>query len=179
MDTNFGKPFTFSSSDSIFLAGIEGRIKCLAVRLDRLSNKKTIDFSIQLLRLNFSGNAINQKFTCSLQLCFSHRYVSSTNSLVQNNLFLRGVLRYYSPNKSWLSGFGQTKFPGNCQKNFKKWYLNQSLKFKSNFFYSGAARDYNCKLVISLPKKRSLPVAMGAVFMLLKLQTIFQGYTNT
>lgn len=116
-DAHFGKPITFSSSDSSFSLGIGGRIQSLAeMRRDFKSDKTTIDFSIRRLRLNFAGNAISQKFTYRIQLCFSQRDISSDNSSVTNNLFLRDAMLYYSPNRHWRFGFGQTKLPGNRQR---------------------------------------------------------------
>lgn len=116
-DAHFGKPVTFSSKDSSFSLGIGGRIQSLAeVRVDQLAKRTTVDFSIRRLRLNFSGNAITQRFTYRIQLCFSQRDVSSDNSQVQNNLFLRDAMLFYSPNKHWRIGFGQTKLPGNRQR---------------------------------------------------------------
>ena len=117
MDAHFGRPITFSSRDSSFSLGIGGRIQSLAeARHDLLADKSTIDFSVRRLRLNFSGNALSQKFTYRIQLCFSQRDVSSDNSLVANNLVLRDAMLYYSPNKHWRLGFGQTKLPGNRQR---------------------------------------------------------------
>ena len=117
MDARFGKPITFSSRDSSFSLGIGGRIQSLAeVRHDLNADNTTVDFSIRRLRLNFSGNAINQKFTYRIQLCFSQRDVSSDNSQVVNNLFLRDAMLFYSPSKHWRFGFGQTKLPGNRQR---------------------------------------------------------------
>jgi len=117
MDAHFGKPITFSSKDSSFSLGIGGRIQSLAeVRHDYNTDKTTVDFSIRRLRLNFAGNAISQKFTYRIQLCFSQRDVSSDNSLVPNNLFLRDAMLYFSPNKHWRFGFGQTKLPRNRQR---------------------------------------------------------------
>jgi hypothetical protein len=137
LDAHFGKPITFSSSDSSFSLGIGGRIQSLAeVRQDMISDKNTIDFSIRRLRLNFSGNAINQKFTYRIQLCFSQRDVSSDNSLVQNNLFLRDAMLYYSPNKSWRFGFGQTKLPGNRQRQTSSGNLQFADRSNTNALFT-------------------------------------------
>lgn len=137
LDAHFGKPITFSSSDSSFSLGIGGRIQSLAeVRQDMVGDKNTIDFSIRRLRLNFSGNAINQKFTYRIQLCFSQRDVSSDNSLVQNNLFLRDAMLYYSPNKSWRFGFGQTKLPGNRQRQTSSGNLQFADRSNTNALFN-------------------------------------------
>jgi phosphate-selective porin OprO and OprP len=137
MDAHFGKPITFSSQDSSFSLGIGGRIQSLAeVRQDLETDKNTIDFSIRRLRLNFSGNAINQKFTYRIQLCFSQRDVSSDNSLVQNNLFLRDAMLYYSPNKNWRFGFGQTKLPGNRQRQTSSGNLQFADRSNTNALFT-------------------------------------------
>jgi phosphate-selective porin OprO/OprP len=117
LDAHFGKPVTFFSRDSTFSLGIGGRIQSLAeTRFDTDKKTGTTDFSIRRLRLNLIGNAISQKFTYRIQLCFSQRDIATDNTLVQNNLFLRDAMLYYSPNKHWRFGFGQTKLPGNRQR---------------------------------------------------------------
>lgn len=137
MDAHFGKPITFSSKDSSFSLGIGGRIQSLAeVRHDFNTDKTTIDFSIRRLRLNFSGNAISQKFTYRIQLCFSQRDISSDNSLVQNNLFLRDAMLYYSPNKQWRFGFGQTKLPGNRQRQTSSGNLQFADRSNTNALFT-------------------------------------------
>jgi phosphate-selective porin OprO and OprP len=137
LDAHFGKPITFSSSDSSFSLGIGGRIQSLAeVRQDMIAHKNTIDFSIRRLRLNFSGNAISQKFTYRIQLCFSQRDVSSDNSQVQNNMFLRDAMLYFSPNKSWRFGFGQTKLPGNRQRQTSSGNLQFADRSNTNGLFT-------------------------------------------
>lgn len=117
LDAHFGKPITFFSRDSTFSLGIGGRIQSLAeTRYDIDKKTGTTDFLIRRLRLNLAGNAIGHKFTYRIQLCFSQADVSSNNSQVQNNLFLRDAMLFYSPNKHWRFGFGQTKLPGNRQR---------------------------------------------------------------
>ena len=137
MDAHFGKPITFSSKDSSFSLGIGGRIQSLAeVRHDLNTDKTTVDFSIRRLRLNFAGNAISQKFTYRIQLCFSQRDVSSDNSLVPNNLFLRDAMLYYSPNKHWRFGFGQTKLPGNRQRQTSSANLQFADRSNTNALFT-------------------------------------------
>lgn len=118
LDAHFGKPITFTSRDSSFSLGISGRIQSLAeARFDLDNNdNNTVDFSIRRLRLNFAGSAISKRFSYRIQLCFSQRDVASDNSVVPNNLFLRDAMLFYAPNKHWRFGFGQTKLPGNRQR---------------------------------------------------------------
>lgn len=137
MDAHFGKPITFSSKDSSFSLGIGGRIQSMAeVRHDDLNDNSTVDFYIRRLRLNFSGNAITKKFTYRIQLCFSQRDVASDNSLVQNNLFLRDAMLYYSPNKNWRFGFGQTKLPGNRQRQISSGNLQFADRSNTNALFT-------------------------------------------
>ncbi|MBL7746066.1 MAG: hypothetical protein JNM19_01455 [Chitinophagaceae bacterium] len=159
MDAHFGKPITFSSSDSSFSLGIGGRIQSLAEsRYDLNSEKGTIDFSIRRLRLNFSGNAINQKFTYRIQLCFSQRDVSSDNSAVQNNMFLRDAMLYYSPNKHWRFGFGQTKLPGNRQRQTSSGNLQFADRSNTNALFT-LDRDKGFWIVNTIRSKKKLIVS--------------------
>jgi len=137
MDAHFGKPITFSSRDSSFSLGIGGRIQSLAeVRHDLKTDKTTVDFLIRRLRLNFAGNAISQRFTYRIQLCFSQRDISSDNSAVTNNLFLRDAMLYYSPNKYWRFGFGQTKLPGNRQRQTSSANLQFADRSNTNSLFT-------------------------------------------
>ncbi len=159
LDAHFGKPVTFSSKDSSFSLGIGGRIQSLAeVRHDLNNDQSVIDFSIRRLRLNFSGNAISQKFTYRVQLCFSQRDVSSDNSLVQNNLFLRDAMLYYSPNKRWRFGFGQTKLPGNRQRQTSSGNLQFADRSNTNGLFT-LDRDKGFWIVNTIRTKKNLIIS--------------------
>lgn len=138
LDAHFGKPITFTSRDSSFSLGISGRIQSLAeARLD-MENKRnnTVDFSIRRLRLNFAGSAISKRFSYRIQLCFSQRDISSDNSLVPNNLFLRDAMLFYAPNKHWRFGFGQTKLPGNRQRQTSSGNLQMVDRSNTNALFT-------------------------------------------
>jgi phosphate-selective porin OprO and OprP len=159
MDAHFGKPITFSSRDSSFSLGIGGRIQSLAeVRRDVKANKNTVDFFIRRLRLNFAGNAISQKFTYRIQLCFSQRDVSSDNSLVTNNLFLRDAMLYYSPNKHWRFGFGQTKLPGNRQRQTSSANLQFADRSNTNSLFT-LDRDKGFWIVYTARTKKNIIIS--------------------
>lgn len=137
LDAHFGKPVTFSSRDSSFSLGIGGRIQSMAeFRHDKNTNSSTADFYIRRLRLNFAGNAINQKFTYRIQLCFSQRDIGSDNSQLQNNLFLRDAMLFYSPSKQWRFGFGQTKLPGNRQRQISSANLQFADRSNTNGLFT-------------------------------------------
>jgi len=49
-------------------------------------------------------------------LGFAHGDINSANSLAQNILILRDAMLFYKANKRVRIGFGQTKLPGNRQR---------------------------------------------------------------
>lgn len=136
MDAHFGKPVTFSSRDSSFSLGIGGRIQSMAEFIHDKDENNSIDFYIRRLRLNFAGNAISQKFTYRIQLCFSQRDVSANNSQEENNLVLRDAMLFYSPNKRWRFGFGQTKLPGNRQRQISSANLQFADRSNTNGLFT-------------------------------------------
>ncbi|MBP6456653.1 MAG: hypothetical protein KA275_07990 [Chitinophagaceae bacterium] len=112
-----GKGIQFSSADSSFTMAISGRIQTLfEAKRDLNAEKNGADFLLRRCRLNFQGTAFNPKFTYRIQLGFAHGDITSGNSSVQNNLILRDAMLFYDA-KKWLRiGFGQTKLPGNRQR---------------------------------------------------------------
>ncbi len=114
---SFGKGIGFASADSSFTLAINGRIQNMAeVRHELNSNTTTADFFTRRCRLNFQGTAYHPSFTYRIQLGFAQRDITADNSASQNNLILRDAMLYYAPYK-WLKfGFGQTKLPGNRQR---------------------------------------------------------------
>ena len=159
MDAHFGKPITFSSQDSSFSLGIGGRIQSMAEsRYDLKTKGNTVDFFIRRLRLNFSGNAISQKFTYRIQLSFSQRDISPDNSAVQNNLFLRDAMLYYSPNKHWRFGFGQTKLPGNRQRQTSSGNLQFTDRSNTNALFT-LDRDKGFWIVNTIKSKKNVIVS--------------------
>ena len=159
MDAHFGKPITFSSQDSSFSLSIGGRIQSMAERRYDLKTKGNIvDFFIRRLRLNFAGNAISQKFTYRIQLSFSQRDISADNSAVQNNLFLRDAMLYYSPNKHWRLGFGQTKLPGNRQRQTSSGNLQFTDRSNTNALFT-LDRDKGFWIVNTLKSKKNVIVS--------------------
>ena len=113
----FGKGVQFTSEDSLFTLGINGRVQSLFEGKFDL-NKETFgaDFLLRRARLNFQGTALNPKFTYRIQIGFAHGDITSANSEAENNLILRDAMLNYQV-KKWLRiGFGQTKLPGNRQR---------------------------------------------------------------
>lgn len=116
-EMNFGKGIKFTSADSLFTLAISGRIQSLfAVNRNITNETAGADFILRRSRLNFQGTALNPNFTYRIQIGFAQGDITSANSQVENNLVLRDAMLFYSA-KKWLQlGFGQTKLPGNRQR---------------------------------------------------------------
>lgn len=137
MNAHFGKPVTFYSRDSNFSLGIGGRIQALAEsRYDVDKKSGVTDFYIRRLRLNFAGNAIGHKFTYRIQLCFSQRDISADNAAVPNNLVVRDAMLFYAPTRNWRFGFGQTKLPGNRQRQTSSANLQFADRSNTNSLFT-------------------------------------------
>ncbi len=113
----FGKGVTFASSDSLFMLSIGGRVQSMYEgKYDITTKAMHNDFLLRRCRLNFYGTAMDPKFSYRIQIGFAHGDITAANSSVQNNLILRDAMLYYQAN-DWLKiGFGQTKLPGNRQR---------------------------------------------------------------
>ncbi len=112
-----GKGIQFTSADSSFTMAIGGRIQSVFEARRDITNETTgADFLLRRCRLNIQGNAFNPKFSYRIQLGFAQGDIASANSSVQNNLVLRDAMLFYDAS-NWLRiGFGQTKLPGNRQR---------------------------------------------------------------
>lgn len=112
-----GKGIQFISADSTFTMAIGGRIQSLfEARRDVTNETNSADFLLRRCRLNIQGKAFNPQFSYRIQLGFAHGDITSGNSTAQNNLILRDAMLFYDANKWLRVGFGQTKLPGNRQR---------------------------------------------------------------
>ncbi len=114
---DFGKGIQFTSSDSLFTLALNGRVQSMFEAKRDITNETIgADFLVRRCRLNIQGTAFNPNFTYRIQVGFAHGDITSANSMVQNNLILRDAMLYYKANKWLRVGFGQTKLPGNRQR---------------------------------------------------------------
>lgn len=114
---SFGKGIGFASSDSSFTLALSGRIQNMAeVKHELNSSTTTADFFTRRCRLNIQGVAFHPSFSYRIQLGFAQRDITADNSAAQNNLILRDAMLYYAPYKWLRFGLGQTKLPGNRQR---------------------------------------------------------------
>lgn len=115
--TEFGKGVQFTSQDSTFTLSVGGRIQSMfESTIDRTNHTTASDFILRRCRLNIQGIAFNPKFNYRIQLGFAHGDIAASNSAVQNNLILRDAMFFYRANHWLRLGFGQTKLPGNRQR---------------------------------------------------------------
>ncbi len=113
----FGKGIGFASADSSFTLALSGRIQSMAEVRHELNTEQTLaDFFVRRCRLNVQGTAYSPKLTYRIQIGFAQRDITADNSAAQNNLILRDAMLFYSPYKWLRIGFGQTKLPGNKQR---------------------------------------------------------------
>ncbi len=113
----FGKGIQFTSPDSTFTMAIRGRIQSMFEAKGDLTNETGgADFLLRRCRLNIQGSAFDPRFSYRIQIGFAHGDITSANSTMQNNLILRDAMLFYMVNKWMRIGFGQTKLPGNRQR---------------------------------------------------------------
>lgn len=111
---NFGKGVGMTSPDSLFQMNIRFRMQN---RLEIASDggETTYDAMIRRLRLRWDGYVGDPRFKYAIQLSFSPRDVGRLQDNGDLNV-IRDAMVFYTPNKNWSLGFGQTKLPGNRQR---------------------------------------------------------------
>ena len=113
----FGKGIQFTSADSSFTMAIGGRIQSMFEAKGDLTNETSgADFLLRRCRFNIQGSAFDPRFSYRIQIGFAHGDITAANSTTQNNLILRDAMLFYKVNKWMRIGFGQTKLPGNRQR---------------------------------------------------------------
>lgn len=114
---SFGKGLQFVAGDSLFTLAINGRIQVLFESNRNLTTKTTQnDFLLRRCRLNIQGIAFTPKLSYRIQLGFASTDMASSNKAEANNLVLRDAMLFYQATKWLRIGAGQTKLPGNRQR---------------------------------------------------------------
>lgn len=117
VNSTFGKGIGFASVDSSFTLVLSGRIQSMSEIKHELNTNTTLaDFYVRRCRLNIQGKAFHPSFSYRIQLGFAQGDIKSDNASAQNNLILRDAMLYYAPMKWLRLGMGQTKLPGNRQR---------------------------------------------------------------
>ena len=111
----FGKGLSMTSPDSAYRLNIRFRMQNRIAATFYDNDEKETEARIRRLRLRFDGFVFSPKIVYVLQLSFTPGDVSgNVNGLPPN--IIRDAMIYYSPNRYWTFGFGQTKLPGNRQR---------------------------------------------------------------
>lgn len=113
---SYGKGLGFTSPDSIYQMNIRFRIQSRATFNNEDGSPGIIDGGIRRTRLRFDGYVGDPRFTYALQLSFAPGDLGGTTESGENIQIIRDAIVFYSINKYWSIGFGQTKLPGNRQR---------------------------------------------------------------
>lgn len=113
----------FVTADSTFSLNYQFRIQNRALFTSKSDSDlaaESFEFRVRRLRMKFQGFAFSPKLTYYIQLSFSRGdmdWRSTDGSTVNTSPnVVRDAVIYYSPNKYWRFGLGQTKLPGNRQR---------------------------------------------------------------
>lgn len=120
---SFKKGIAITAPDSNFSVNFRFRMQSRALYSTVSGNDLSaseIEARVRRLRLRLEGFMFNPKLTYLIQLSFSRGDMDWSvrdNSLVNvSPNVVRDAAVYYSPSKSWMITFGQTKLPGNRQR---------------------------------------------------------------
>lgn len=113
---SYGEGLGITSPDSLYQVNIRFRMQNRVSYIDNQDEPDKIDAQIRRLRLRFDGYVGNPKFEYSLQLSFASGDVGEAEEGKNTNI-IRDAMIFYNPDNHWSFGFGQTKLPGNRQRN--------------------------------------------------------------
>lgn len=145
---NFGKGVGITSPDSLFQLNTRFRMQ------NRLHVEDSqYEAKIRRLRLRFDGYVGNPKFMYTIQLAFSPEDVGTLKN-GENLHVIRDAIVFYKPNHRWTFGFGQTKLPGNRQRNNSSGGLDLTDRSINNAAYN-IDRDFGFQIFYSKQKENA------------------------
>lgn len=113
---SYGKGLGFTSPDSLYQMNIRFRIQSRGTFAENNDGEGSIDGQVRRLRLRFDGYVGSPRFTYAIQLSFAPGDLGGPVQDGENLNIIRDAVVFYSINKHWSVGFGQTKLPGNRQR---------------------------------------------------------------
>lgn len=113
---SYGKGLGFTSPDSLYQMNIRFRIQSRGSFAENNDGEGSIDGQVRRLRLRFDGYVGSPRFTYAIQLSFAPGDLGGAVKDGENLNIIRDAVVFYSINKHWSIGFGQTKLPGNRQR---------------------------------------------------------------
>lgn len=144
---NFGKGIGITSPDSLFQLNLRFRMQN---RLEaRFEDHEPVQFqgAIRRLRLRFDGYVGNPKFLYAIQLSFAPEDVGRAKDGQYINI-IRDAVVFYRANEHWTFGFGQTKLPGNRQRNNSSGALDLTDRSINNAMFN-IDRDFGFQAIYS------------------------------
>ncbi len=113
----------FVTADSTFSLNFQFRIQARAAYFSKSDDDLSPDafeFRVRRLRMKFEGFTVDPRLTYYIQLSFSRGdmdWRGPDNATINSSPnIVRDAVIYFTLNKNWRFGFGQTKLPGNRQR---------------------------------------------------------------
>jgi hypothetical protein len=104
-----------------------------------------VEARIRRLRLRFDGFILDPRITYALQLSFAPEDIMDYMADSPPNL-IRDAIVYFSPNRHWTLGFGQTKLPGNRERINSSGDLQLADRSPANSIFN-IDRDFGIQVV--------------------------------
>ncbi|MFK8289192.1 porin [Capnocytophaga canimorsus] len=143
---NFGKGVGITSPDSLFQLNTRFRMQ------NRLHIEDSqYEAKVRRLRLRFDGYVGAPQFMYTIQLAFSPEDVGTLKN-GENLHVIRDAIVFYKPDNRWTFGFGQTKLPGNRQRNNSSGGLDLTDRSINNAEYN-IDRDFGFQVFYSRQKE--------------------------
>lgn len=143
---NFGKGVGITSPDSLFQLNTRFRMQ------NRLHIEDSqYEAKVRRLRLRFDGYVGAPQFMYTIQLAFSPEDVGTLKN-GENLHVIRDAIVFYKPDNRWTFGFGQTKLPGNRQRNNSSGGLDLTDRSINNAAYN-IDRDFGFQVFYSRQKE--------------------------
>ncbi len=118
-----GKGFGLVTADSTFSLNFQFRMQNRASYFSKSDddlNPSSFEFRVRRLRMKLEGFVVDPRLTYYLQFSFSRGDMDwrgpDNASINSSPNIVRDAVIYFTPNKNWRFGFGQTKLPGNRQR---------------------------------------------------------------
>ena len=111
----WGSGIGITAPDSVFHVNLRFSMQNLVVTNADEGEISSVDARVRRLRLRFDGFVLTPKLTYDLQFGFANEDMRGYIESNPPNAILDAAI-YYSPDKNWRFGFGQTKLPGNRER---------------------------------------------------------------
>ncbi|HLF34301.1 MAG TPA: porin, partial [Cyclobacteriaceae bacterium] len=154
----FGSGLGIMPRDSSFLINFRFRMQN-RISFDADGNGiSRVEARIRRLRLRFDGFILDPRITYALQLSFAPEDIMDYMEDSPPNL-IRDAVIYFSPNRHWTLGFGQTKLPGNRERINSSGDLQLADRSPANSIFN-IDRDFGIQVVYRNDSQNKLSYAI-------------------